>query len=172
MTTTLAPSRAFRTWRDRIDSGTFTRSQAQAWANTAGYLLAGETPRKRCNLTAEEAMRLADMLGSTPVALDSADTARGLDWLTRHGRWLADRMGAVDSFPVAELASFDRFTFDGSAEVDDSGGIHGARWAVPVWTVHLTDGRTLRYWWRTTWREDSMAGFSRPGGGFGDWWTV
>lgn len=165
MSDTLAPSRASLVWRDRIESGAFTRSECNAWAQTVGRLVTGLPVRRRSDLTATEADELMSMMDRRPrgVTLAPADTVRGLDWLHRYGQHLDTASGAALSCPCQGLPPWTPITFDGRCETDEHGD-----WITPVWTVYGPGG-TFHYWWRSTWREDGAAGFRRPGGGFGEW---
>lgn len=140
--TTTATSTAFRRWVERIESGTFTHSEARQWAQAVAMLCAGRDARgHRTNLTTEEARRLWDLLFFRPdgVSLTAEHAAKGERWLKEYG---ADRLG----IPAELLPLFERFTFHGEAEIDRNN-------AYPIWRVHLTDGRRFDYFappWQAT----------------------
>lgn len=128
----MAESRIFRTYRRRIAAGELTMAQCRQVvqvANGGGH---------RTSMTFEENVAIRDLLEAFPVRLPERDDLRGRQWLAMRG--LKDLGVPEDLTPL-----FGHFTFDGSG-VD----IH-ERCAVPVWTMHLTDGRALRYW-TTPWQ--------------------
>lgn len=139
------PSPAYRTWRGRIESGTFTHAQCRAFARNVARIADGYDPRPgdRSTLTYEEALELSALLADRPVALEVEHTAKGLAWLRRYGRKLAGPLGVEGSFPVERLErDFDRFLYDGGhvALGNDAWG-----YSVPEWLVKFQNGDEIRY---------------------------
>lgn len=143
------PSRIARVWRGRIDSGRFSKAECLQFTQAVVRVAAGYSARgKRTNLQPWEAHELVAYLrGRGGVSLTPDHTAQGLAWLQRHGP-------RVLGVPAGLVRLFGSFGYHGEARVD--GGS-----TLPVWRVHLTDGRAFDYYnaaWQT-------------GNGRGWWWV-
>jgi hypothetical protein len=99
---------------------------------------------RRSALEAEEACILYDRISRNPVLLTAEHTDQGLTWLTRHGE------KALGDPAVSQLVEHFRcFSWDGDVEWNSNGYV---QYTVPIWTVHLTDGRRFKYWFASGWR--------------------
>lgn len=143
-------SSIFRTWRKRVESGTFTKAQCNRWAKVGSRLAFGDEISQWTdtgNLTADEAAeinRLIRLAGG--MRLTEEHDRQGREWLRQYG---VKRLGITKE--MAEQV--DHFTYDGLN-----------RLSRPVWTVHTTDGRKWRYF-SLAWQ----AGLSSEQMG---WWWV
>lgn len=74
----------YRKWRDRIDSGTFTKSEVNAWCGRSGIAEmahTGRPPFHVTNMTVTEACQLDDRLYARGgVFLTPEHTTEGIDW--------------------------------------------------------------------------------------------
>lgn len=138
MSTVTRKSRIARVWEDRIESGVMTKSQCQQFARVVALQAAGYQPTgHRTNLTYDEALALYDRIEERGgVRLTPEHTEQGLAWLRRFG---TKKVGLPDGI----LDRFSHFTYDGHAEVTVNA--YGMAWAVPFWTIHLTDGSAIEY---------------------------
>ena len=145
------PSPAYRTWRGRIESGTFTHAQCRAFARNVRRMADGwyDPPPLRYNarttLTCDEAEELCVWLAGKPVELEAEHAAKGLAWLRRYAHGLETPTGVRGGFPTGRVlpdGDFDRFTYGG-------GGYHlgDERWGhtVPLWNVNFHNGDQIRY---------------------------
>lgn len=133
-------SNGYREWVRRIDSGRMSKVQCQAFARKPALLAIGGEPFAKCSVTVEEAEVLAAMLKGRPVLLTQENTEQGLTWLRRNGKNLcAISYGMPDVADI--LNAFSHFSYDGTCDVTDESFDS----AVPVWTIHTTDGRTYQY---------------------------
>jgi len=95
-------------------------------------------------LTPQEAQALVARIKANPVLLTEEQTAQGIEWLDRYG----ERQLADDRVPTI-VACFHHFSYDGSVE-------WGPRMlsTMPIYTIHLADGRRFQYWSASGWREN------------------
>lgn len=145
-------SRISRTWRDRIESGVFTKAQCQQWAAAVVPLSKGEHPGgKSTVLTPDEAWELRDlMIARGGVRLTAEHIDQGQRWIARHKA----------EFPEWVTERFSHFTYDGKATDVQPLNPYRSQY-VPVWTIHGLDGQWLRYT-ATAWQSQAYDG-STPG---------
>lgn len=130
------PTKSYRTWRERLESGRLTKSECQQFAHAIVRRHLGLTPRGRhINITPEECDQLVCQIRANPVSLTPEHTAQGLAWLRDRG------VKALD-MPPETVTAFSHFSWDGTVALGN----------YTVWTVHLTDGRVVRYW-NATWQD-------------------
>lgn len=85
-----------------------------------------------------EAIELVHKISREPARLTEEHTTQGLLWFGRH----AEKALGIEHEQVLDIVNhFDHFTWDGT--VYRFGPYENGE--VPVWTVHLDDGRELRY---------------------------
>lgn len=149
-------TKAYNKWVDRLWTNILTKAEVQQFAQAVTRRALGAEPHgRRTNLTDEEAKVLYDRLLCDPVRLTETHTQQGLTWLRDRGAKALD----IPADDLAEiLANFSHFTWNGAVEFTGpySNG------TLPVWTVHLTDGRVLQYY-NGAWQ-------SEPGNT--SWWWV
>lgn len=140
-------TKAYKTWVDRIESGVFTKAQCGQFARAVVAIAEGGTSRgKRTNLTQEEARMLVDAIkfrGGVRLTSDHAE--QGFRWFERYGRKV---LGLGERFHEEVVREFDHFTYNGEAA--DS-GTTSFYVIVPVWRIHLRDGRMYDYY-ATSWQ--------------------
>lgn len=125
---------AMKAWRERLASGTFTKSQVQQWCNAvvpraSGYTIGG----RATNLTAEEAGELLDLFPAAGVAITDEHAEQGMDWAARNGK----RLGLPASYVAACREHRVTYRFLGAAEIDAN------RWrmqTVPKYAACYSDG--------------------------------
>lgn len=144
-------SKIYETWKDRIDSGRFSKAQCQQWAQAVVPLSKEMRPGgKSTNLEPHEARALREMLWNRPVLLEPEHTAQGFAWIERYG---VKKLG----LPADAIDNFRHFSFRGDADVNYQGDM--ARGATPIWHIHTTTGNEYIYaidawqsggtgWWR------------------------
>lgn len=154
--TTQTTTKIYRTWLERIDSGTFTAAECRQWCQAVARLAAHEPPRgKRTNLETAEAERLWDRLHDQGgVRLTEDHETQGRRWLEKYGT-------KVLGIPADVLALFDHFSFHGDAHLD------GWATSLPIWRVHLTDGRTFDYY-NQAWQAGAYGAAAGPAW----WWST
>jgi hypothetical protein len=162
----MTDTRAYRTWSERLDAGVLTKGEIQQFGAAITRRATGLNPHGRqTNLTGAEAEKLYVRIQAKPVLLTPEHTTQGLTWFAKRAA------KALDMAPelVDEIvANFAMFSWDGTIE---TAGYY-QNGTLPVWTVHLTDGRTLRYfngawqdnagsaaWWWDTEVEHAPTGF-------------
>lgn len=128
-------TRIYKTWVERILSGTFTRGECNQWAQAVVPLSEDLPPGgKRTVLEPHEARGLRQLMWHRGgVRLHDDHTQQGLKWIKTH----------EDQFPEGMLDRFSHFTFQGDAyDIDTSG------WrpqCIPTWRIHLQDGTMIDY---------------------------
>jgi hypothetical protein len=150
-TQTTKTSTIYRTWCDRIDSGTFTKGECGQWAHAVLPIMNGERGGGfRTNLTQVEAITLADRLRRHwGVDLTAEHTEQGLAWLER---FASKRLPML---PSDWRARFRAFRYMGTGERYDNG-------YVPIWRIVLDTGEVgeVELWdyyansWQSGRRED------------------
>lgn len=139
-------SPAFKTWENRIQSSTFSKGQCQQFAAAVVPLSQGAHPGgKRTNLSQEEASDLLALVRKAGgVRLEERHELEGRRWLTLYA---AKRL----ALPESVLENFSHFSYQG-----------GAVRHLPVWRIHLSDGRSVDYY-ASAWQSgDSEAAW---------WWS-
>jgi hypothetical protein len=128
----------YRTWKQRIESGSLSHALCRQWAQAVIPIANGEmSSGKRTNLTRDEATDLLDLMPSSGLRLDPSHSALGLEWLQRYG---TDLIG----IPAEVIRDFERFTFHGEAmKVQTETGWRTQHY--PIWRIHTTDGQTVDY---------------------------
>lgn len=130
-------TKAFKTWTERLDSGTLSKSEIAQFAAAVVPIAQGyDAGGRRTNLTQPEAQQLRDRLRTVPVYLTDSHTEQGATWLRKHGRKV---LGLTDE--MAEAVAEEDFIFLWNGYVVDGCTRH------PVWTVVFEDGRQFRYWY-------------------------
>lgn len=132
-------SNIFRTWQDRIASGTFTKSYCQQFTSCIARMALGYAPHGRNTaLTydqAEELARALRRLGG--VGLTPDHTEQGLTWLRNNARRVFG-----DDFPIDRVTDdFSHFTYQGEILIY---GIYN-NGTLPEWHIHLKDGSEIVY---------------------------
>jgi hypothetical protein len=131
----------FDTWVQRIQSGTFTKSQCQQFATAIATRANGERPGgKNTNISNEAAKTLCNIIAANPVRLTEEHEIQGCKWLLKYGK-------KVLQLPPDVMDHFDHFEFSGRATIASWRG------GVPVWDIITDDGRTIHYSvaaWQTT----------------------
>lgn len=131
----MSHTRAFRTWMQRLESGTLTTSLVRQFAAAISTVASGEDPQgKRTALTPDESTALFGRIKASPVALSSEDTQKGLAWFRAHASQPQSAGGLGMSAYLREIVldRFDRFSFDGEYVVEGTN-------VWPVWTINLKD---------------------------------
>lgn len=146
----MTDTKAYRTWSERLDAGILTKGEIQQFGAAITRRAMGLTPHgKRTNLTDSEAEKLYVRIQAKPVLLTPEHTTQGLTWFAKRAAKALD----MESWLVDDvLRLFAMFSWDGTVETtgfNDNG-------TLPVWTVHLTDGRMLRYY-NGAWQDDAGA---------------
>lgn len=142
-------SRAFNIWQQRLDTGRLTKSEIASAAKriVLAARFRGAPRGLESSLTLEESQALYDRLHDKPVLLTEEHTAQGIDWFERR----AERELGLDLATYEAIVSdFSHFSWNGDVEVEGTWP-----WVseVPVWTIHLHDGRRFAYWYASGWRE-------------------
>jgi hypothetical protein len=147
-----AMTKAYETWQDRLDSGRLTKAQVQQFAAVVSRVAEGlDRQGKASALTDDECRALAARIFNNPVLLTAEHTEQGYEWLTRYGR----KLHGIDQSTLQHiLSTFKCFTWRG--EIELSGSLRGQ---VPIWHVHLNDGREFAYFW-AAWQ--GAQGFAMP----------
>lgn len=154
MTQTITTSSIFRLWRRRIESGVLDHPLCRQFAAAIVPLAAGLEPRgKRTNLTRVEAAELVELI-RPGVRIGPIDTIKGQAWITNYGK-------RSIGLPDETVALFSHFTFHG--DVWEAGRM---RVCIPVYRIHLTDGRAIDY------ANPSWQSRAYDGAGEGDWQWV
>lgn len=148
-------SSIYRTWKERIDSGVIRTSLVRQFAAAVVPLAHGlRAGGFHTNLSRHEAELLLDQLRTRHgVRLPDDDEAKGFGWLERNGKRSV-------GLPDAAIDLFDHFSYQGDAWNYGSGA-----WPhhVPVWRIHLTDGRAIDYA-NVPWQARAYDGTSDPYG--------
>ena len=157
-------TRTANEWQRRLDQGRLTKTQIAAAARViSAHVVLGTPPAgsRNTKLDLDEAKVLRNELALSPVLLTNEHTEQGLDWFVRR----AVRELGIDQALVDQIfAGFSHFSWDGDVEIEGN-----PPWVavVPVWTIHLHDGRTFKYWFASGWRDrrgNSGALFETTGG--------
>lgn len=131
----------FETWVQRIQSGTFTKSQCSQFATAIATRAVHNNPGgKATNISHDAAKTLCELIAANPVRLTEEHETQGIKWLLLSGK-------KVLNLPSDVMDHFDHFEYSGRAT------IAGYRGGVPVWDIITDDGRTIHYSvaaWQTT----------------------
>lgn len=143
-------STIYRTWRERIESGVFTKAQCNQWAQAVVPTAYGESPRgKKTNLSQEEAEKLVTLMErGEGVSLTTEHTEQGIAYLRRYG---AKKIG----IPQEYIDAWESFTFQGRTASEDFGS------HTPVWQFTTTTGYEIAYY-TTSWQSGNAS----------DWWII
>jgi len=155
-----AETRAYHVWVDRIASGRFTKGQCSQFGAAIARRAAGFTPHgKRTALTDRECRTLAGLLRARGgVLLTEEHTEQGLTWLERYG---ARVLGWTETEHAEIIGRFSHFTYRGDVKVYGESPYYGG--TLPIWRVHLHDGRRLDYY-NAAWQSGETDGAA--------WWWI